>query len=117
MYALQSLVVLVLVVGCCYVAISRLLYILSMLRMGAKENFFDQLPRRVANVIAYVFGHKGVLEDKSYGLMHMVYLYGFLILSIGHLELILFGLTKFLLHFNVSPFLYRNFLPLPLTKI
>jgi Fe-S oxidoreductase len=117
MYAFISLIVFVMVVSCGYLAISRLLEILSMVRLGAKENLFDQVPRRIANVVAYVFGHKGVLEDKSYGLMHIVYLYGFLILGIGHLELVLYGLSKFLLHFDLSPFLYRNFLPLGLARI
>ena len=67
---------------------------------GQDENLFGQVKRRIDAVIQYVFFHKGVLEDKSYGFMHMFYLYGFLILGIGHLELVLYGLSKFLKHFD-----------------
>lgn len=116
MYAFQSAIVFALVLVCGFLAISRLLEILAMVRVGSAEDNFQQVPRRISSVISYVFGHKGVLEDKSYGLMHMVYLYGFLILGIGHLELVLFGMSKFMVHFDKSPFLYRNFLPAGLIK-
>jgi Fe-S oxidoreductase len=116
MYALQSLVVLALVLVCGYLSITRLAEILAMVRSGKNEYLFSNIPRRISSVISYVFGHKGVLEDPSYGLMHMVYFYGFLILAIGHLELVAFGLTKFLIHFNVEPFLYRNYLPMSIIK-
>lgn len=111
MYALQSLIVLALVVVCGYLSTKRFLEIFAMVRAGEKENNFDQIPRRISTVLAYVFGHKGVMEDKSYGSMHLVYFYGFIILAVGHIELVINGLTKFLLHFNVQPFFYRNFLP------
>lgn len=116
MFALQSLIVLLLVMVCGYLSLGRLVEIFAMVRSGAKENNFDQIPRRISTVISYVFGHKGVLEDKSYGLMHMVYFYGFMILAIGHIELVIFGLTKFMHHFNAEPFLYRNFIPQALIK-
>lgn len=111
MYALQSLIVLALVVICGYFSITRLLEIFAMVRTGTAENNFTHIPRRVSSTMAYVFGHKGVMEDKSYGSMHLVYFYGFIILAIGHIELVIYGLTKFLLHFDMQPFLYRNFLP------
>lgn len=116
MYALQSLIVVTLVIVCGYLSLSRLLEILAMVRTGERENNFDQIPRRISSFCTYVFGHKGVLEDKSYGLMHMVYFYGFLILAVGHLELVFFGLTKFLIHFDMPPFLYSNFLPTSVMK-
>ncbi len=111
MYALQSLIVLVLVAISSYLSLTALLSIVAMVRSGAEENLFGELKRRIDSVIEYVFFHKRVLDDKSYGLMHMVYFYGFIILGIGHLELVFYGLTKFLMHFDISPFLYRNFLP------
>ena len=117
MYALQSLIVLVLVVICGYLFLSRLLSIIAMVRSGAHDNVFGDIPRRINSVIEYVFFHRGVLEDKSYGAMHLVYFYGFIILAIGHLELVLYGLTKFMVHFGKSPFLYRNFLPAPAARI
>lgn len=111
MYTFLSLVTLVLVVTCGYLSTRQLLSILAMVKTGAKEDLFHDIPRRINAVIAYVFGHKGVMEDKSYGFMHLFYFYGFIILGIGHLELVLFGLTLFLKDFGLSPFLYRNFLP------
>lgn len=116
MYALQSLVVLTLVIVCTYLSLTRLTEILAMVRSGTVENCFDDPKRRIASVMTYVFGHRGVLEDKSYGFMHMVYFYGFIILAVGHLELVFFGLTKFLLHFDAEPFLYRNILPASFIK-
>jgi Fe-S oxidoreductase len=111
MYAWQSLIVFVLVVTCGYLSTKRLLSIMAMVRSGTHEDLFKDVPRRINAVLAYVFGHKGVMEDKSYGFMHLFYFYGFLILGIGHLELVLYGLTLFLKQFHMSPFLYRNFLP------
>ena len=111
MYTVLSLITLVLVVTCGYLSARQLLSILAMVKAGTKEDLFQDVPRRINAVIAYVFGHKGVMEDKSYGFMHLFYFYGFIILGIGHLELVLFGLTLFLKDFGLSPFLYRNFLP------
>ena len=46
---------------------------------SCREFHCSQVKRRVDAVIKYVFLHKGVLEDKSYGFMHLFYFYGFLI--------------------------------------
>jgi Fe-S oxidoreductase len=116
-HIITSLIVLVLLAVCLYFSLNSLLEILAMIRSGQKIDLFKQVPRRISAVIQYVFCHKKVLEDKSYGIMHIFYLYGFLILGIGHIELVLYGLTKFLLIFNISPFLYRNFLPDFLVKV
>ena len=37
-------------------------------------------------VLSIVFGHKKTLEDRVSGLTHMAFIYGFLILGIGHTE-------------------------------
>lgn len=111
MFWIQSLIVLALVALSAYFSASALLEILAMVRSGAKENLSSDVKRRIDSLIQYVFFHKKVLDDKSYGFMHMFYFYGFLILGIGHMELVLHGLTKFMLHFDKEPFLYRHFLP------
>ncbi len=82
-----------------------------MIQSGTPEALTHTWQDRVATVLTNVFGHKKVLEDKKYGFMHFWYLYGFLILGIGHVELVLFGLTRFLEVFGLQPFLYRHFLP------
>jgi len=109
MYALQSLIVLLMATTCFYLSFKALAGIVAKVRSGAPEDNFSQVKRRIDSVIHYVFFHKRVLDDKSYGFMHMFYFYGFLILGIGHLELVLFGLTGFLKSYHISPFLYRNF--------
>ena len=111
MYALESLIVLSLVLFFGYLSIGALMGIFAMVRAGKPEDNFGQISRRIDAVVTYVFGHKRVLDDKSYGIMHMFYLYGFLILGVGHMELVLSGLSKFMLHFDMQPFFYRDFLP------
>ena len=56
-----------------------------------------------------------VLEDPSAGLMHAVFLYGFFVLGIGHLEVILEGVTTFLTASGGRPFGYERVLPTGLT--
>ena len=48
------------------------------------------------------------MDDKKSGFLHVWFLYGFFILSIGHIEVVLNGLTKFMLNFGKEPFLYKN---------
>jgi Fe-S oxidoreductase len=85
-----------------YFTFSALKNIVDMIRSGAPEALTNTWQERAKSVLINVFGQKKVLEDKKYGFMHFWYLYGFLILGIGHLELVLFGL---------SGFLYRHYLP------
>lgn len=114
---ITSLIVLLIVCFCLFVSLKALIEIIAMIRSGENLALYDQVKERIKSVIVYVFMHKKVLDDKSYGFMHMFYLYGFLILGIGHLELVLNGLTKFLANFNIAPFLYANFLPAWLVAI
>lgn len=100
-----------------YLSFGALLNIIALVRSGKKEDLFFDTNRRIKSVFSYVFMHKGVMEDRSYGLMHLFYFYGFLILGLGHLELVLFGLTRFLEYFNLRPFLYKNFLPIYFAKL
>lgn len=117
MYVLSSLMVLALVAATLFFTFSALFRIVAAVNMGTAEPYDRRLPDRVASVIEMVFGQKKVLEDRSYGFMHFWYLYGFMILGIGHLELVLFGLTRFLTDYGYQPFLYRNLLPAGLIEI
>jgi Fe-S oxidoreductase len=60
-----------------------------------------------------VFLQERLLQDKIYGFMHFWFLYGFFVLSIGHLELVFYGITVFLEDYNHVPFLYMNISFLP----
>ena len=85
-----------------------------MIRTGTPVDYSDRRKERIQSVINMVFGHEKVMEDKKAGYLHVFFLYGFLILGIGHTELLIFGLTKFVEGVNsldVKPFLFRN-LPL-----
>jgi Fe-S oxidoreductase len=70
---------------------------------------------RLAKVLTFSFGHRKVKEDLAAGLLHAVFLYGFFVLGIGHLEVILEGLTSFLRTFGDRPFAYDRLLPTGLT--
>lgn len=117
MHALQSAIVFGMVLVCAYLSITALLGIMAMVRSGEPENLFSQVKKRINAVIDYVFLQKGIFDDKSYGVMHLFYFYGFIILAIGHMEVVAYGLTKFLAHYNISPFLYRAFMPGPVVRI
>ncbi|MFZ9885986.1 MAG: heterodisulfide reductase-related iron-sulfur binding cluster [Myxococcota bacterium] len=95
----------------------KFLGIWALMRSGRPEQLTDNPKERAAKVVSLVFGHKKVLEDKPAGSMHVWFLYGFLILGIGHTELVLTGLSYFLKSFGVAPFLYESFLPAPLAHL
>lgn len=111
MFIVQSLIVLSLVLLCVGLSLAALQQIVAMINAGAPEALQNAPSQRISSVLTMVFGQKKVLEDKRYGSMHFWYLYGFLILGLGHLEVVLFGLTRFVESFGWQPFMYRNFLP------
>lgn len=119
MLILFSTIVLFLVIVTAIFTFTALRQIVAMVRAGTPETLTNTWQERAHSVIQMVFGQKKVLEEKSYGYMHFWYLYGFLILGIGHLELVLFGLTRFAPTFGYQPFLYRHlpFVPDTLFKI
>lgn len=106
-----SVVTLLLVLGTAVFATAKFLRIAALIRSGKAEHLTDNPAERFGKVVSLVFGHKKVLEDPWAGFMHAFFLYGFFILGIGHMELVLTGLTWFLKDFGVTPFLYENFLP------
>jgi heterodisulfide reductase subunit C len=85
--------------------------IVVMIKTGAPVDYSDRRNDRIQAVINMVFGHEKVMEDKKAGYLHVFFLYGFLILGIGHTELLIFGLTRFVEGFEKTPFLFRH-LPL-----
>ncbi|MEI6805091.1 MAG: heterodisulfide reductase-related iron-sulfur binding cluster [Myxococcaceae bacterium] len=117
MPVVQSVLVAICVSVTLYFTLSALRRIVVMIRSGAPETLTHTWQDRARSVLVNVFGQKKVLEDKKYGFMHFWYLYGFLILGIGHMELVLFGLTRFLEVFGLQAFLYRNFLPESLIQL
>jgi Fe-S oxidoreductase len=110
---LQSLLTLALLVGAFGFLWKRLSRIRRLIATGATagEDLTDRPHERFRNVASLVLGHRKVLEDRWAGLLHVFFLYGFLTLGIGHLEVVLEGLTAFLRGLGRAPFSYGAVLP------
>jgi Fe-S oxidoreductase len=109
---LQSLLTLGLVAGAFGFMLGRLRRLAVLINTGSRgdEALTDIPGERARKVLAYTFGHRKVLEDPWAGLLHVFFLYGFLVLGIGHCEVVLEGLTAFLRAFGGQPFAYERFL-------
>jgi Fe-S oxidoreductase len=110
---LQSLLTLALLVVTARFLYRRLSRIVTLIRSGAPgdEPLKDHPDERLGKVASLVLGHRKVLEDPWAGLLHAFFLYGFLTLGIGHVEVVLEGLTAFLQAFGRQPFSYALVLP------
>ncbi len=109
---LQSLLTLVLLGAAFGFLFVRLARIVRLVNTGARsdEPLTDRPSERLARVASLVLGHRRVLRDPWAGLLHLFFLYGFLTLGIGHLEVVLQGLTAFLRAFGRQPFSYASLL-------
>ncbi|MGE0454069.1 MAG: (Fe-S)-binding protein [Vicinamibacteria bacterium] len=116
---LQSILTLALLLGAFGFMATRLLRLAALVRAGAPvaEALTGRPAERLAKVVRMVFGHEKVLEDPWAGFMHVFFLYGFMTLGIGHVEVVLEGLTSFLRAFGRSPFGYESVLPPALLKL
>jgi Fe-S oxidoreductase len=110
---LQSILTLVLVVGAFGFMLARLYRMSILINTGtrADEVLTDRPPERALKVLSHTFGHRKLLEDPWAGLLHVCFLYGFLILGIGHVEVVLEGLTAFIRASGGRPFAYERILP------
>lgn len=81
------------------------------IRVGRAEPLTDNPAERATRVLQMVFFHKKVLESPVSGFMHIFFLYGFLVLGIGHMELVLAGLTAPLTPDTQTGWLYEMVLP------
>jgi Fe-S oxidoreductase len=110
---LQSLLTLALIAAAFTFMAKRLWHIGVLINTGTRgdETPTDNPAERTRTMLAYTLGQRRLKEDAAAGLLHGVFLYGFLILGLGHLEVILEGLTTFLRASGGRPFLYERFLP------
>jgi Fe-S oxidoreductase len=81
------------------------------------EVLTDRPAERASKVVSLVLGQRKVLEDPLAGILHVFFLYGFLILGIGHTEIVLEGLTAFRKAFGGQPFTYSQVLPASLNAL
>jgi Fe-S oxidoreductase/nitrate reductase gamma subunit len=76
------------------------------LRIGRSEFRLNDLSRRVWNLVAIGFGQSKILRDPVAGPLHAMVFWGFLVLQVGALEILIQGI--------VPGFSYGSILPRPL---
>jgi Fe-S oxidoreductase len=69
---------------------SRYLFV----KLGKKVDFDRSLKERINAVLVNGFGQRKLFKDKKSGLMHLVLFYGFFIIQIGLIEIIIKGFIK-----------------------
>ncbi len=116
---LQSLLTLALLVAAFGFMAKRLWHIGVLINTGTRgdETLTDRPGERTRTMLAYTLGQRRLKEDAAAGLLHGVFIYGFLVLGLGHLEVILEGLTAFLRASGGQPFLYEGVLPSGLSAL
>jgi Fe-S oxidoreductase len=115
----QSLLTLALLVAAFGFMARRLWRIGVLINTGTRgdEVLVDRPGERTRTMLAYTLGQKRLKEDAAAGLLHGVFLYGFLVLGLGHLEVVLEGLTAFLRASGGRPFSYERVLPSALNAV
>ncbi|MGW9100418.1 (Fe-S)-binding protein [Priestia megaterium] len=66
---------------------SRYLFV----KLGKKSAFEPNLKERINAVLVNVFGQRKLFKDKKSGLMHLLLFYGFFIIQVGLIEIIIKG--------------------------
>lgn len=61
------------------------------LKLGIKENRFDNIPGRIKNVLKLVFGQSKLLRDPAAGLVHFLIFWAFMLFLFAVVESILQG--------------------------
>lgn len=56
-----------------------------------KEDRFDNIPERIKKVLVYVFGQKRLLKYRFAGIEHFMIFWGFVIITIGTVEMLVSG--------------------------
>ncbi len=78
--------------------------LLSYLSVGQKEDRFDNVPRRISNVLKVALGQSKILREPVAGTVHVLIFWGFLLFLFAVLEAILQGFySKFTFEF-LGPF-------------
>ncbi len=64
----------------------------QLLQAGRPENRFDRLGERFKHTMVYAFGQKKMFDDPFAGLYHLLIFYGFLVVSIRTVTMVIEGL-------------------------
>jgi Fe-S oxidoreductase len=95
MFTFLNLLVLLALAGYAFYLFANVLYArILFIKLGQKSKFEPNLKERLNTVLVNVFGQRKLFKDKKSGIMHFVLFYGFFIIQIGLIELILKGFIK-----------------------
>jgi len=108
MNTIQSIFVFILLIITTYIIYNSLIKIITKIKSGSPEIIKNNILNRITLVIRMVFLQERLKKDKLYGFIHFWFFYGFIILTIGHIELVLHGLSCFLKDYAYLPFSYNN---------
>ncbi|MBV6520662.1 MAG: putative iron-sulfur-binding oxidoreductase FadF [Gemmatimonadaceae bacterium] len=79
------------------------------LRLGQGTHRFDALPRRIVNLLTIGFGQTKILRDPVAGTLHALVFWGFVVLQLGAIEILVAGV--------VPAFSYADLLPVPVYRL
>lgn len=95
MFTVINLLLFLLVAGYALFLVGYLLYSrVAYIKLGQKEELDLQLNERLNTVLINVFGQRKLFKDTKSGVMHFVLFYGFIIIQVGLIEIILKGFFK-----------------------
>ncbi|WP_338448240.1 (Fe-S)-binding protein [Niallia oryzisoli] len=95
MFALINLLAFIAVGGYAVYLFANLLYSRYLfIKLGKKADFEPNLKERINGVLVNGFGQSKLFKDKKSGTMHLILFYGFFIIQIGLIELIIKGFIK-----------------------
>ncbi|OCS85229.1 (Fe-S)-binding protein [Caryophanon latum] len=63
------------------------------IKLGKKVEFDESVKERISQIMEKVFGQSKLLKDKKSGVMHVMFFYGFLLVQLGAIDLIIRGLA------------------------
>ena len=95
MLTLLNFIIFLLVTGYAFYLFASLLYSRYLfVKLGKKADFEPSLKERINTVLINVFGQRKLFKDKKSGCMHLILFYGFMIIQIGLIELVIKGFIK-----------------------
>ncbi|WP_077247282.1 (Fe-S)-binding protein [Pseudobacillus wudalianchiensis] len=63
------------------------------IQLGKKQEFDNDVKKRMEKIWVFVFGQKKLLKDKKSGAIHIMFFYGFLLVQLGAIDFIIKGIV------------------------
>lgn len=63
------------------------------IKLGKKQEFNNDVKKRMEKIWVFVFGQKKLLKDKKSGAIHVMFFYGFLLVQLGAIDFIIKGIV------------------------